>query len=77
MSTLEKSGWQPIETAPKDRKILACWHVPATKLEGHYDEPARWDYATVEWWDSRGSWQDGSDFPPDPTHWMPLPEPPA
>ena len=59
--------WQPIETAPKDQRILG------------------WDgdeILTLDWNRSAGGyWQQVSDSGRSsayyPTHWMPLPEPPA
>jgi hypothetical protein len=59
------SEWQPIETAPKDRTIL-LW-VP-------YDawQVCAWDELHKEWVSTGGL-----SFDAVPTHWMPLPEPPA
>lgn len=54
--------WQPIETAPKDgRDILV--------MDG--------DWLTIGWW-SGEEWcrQDLHLSLSNPTHWMPLPEPP-
>jgi len=60
--------WQPIETAPKDGVyILAlCRANPLS--------PRRYEFARMG---ARG-WirQDGRAVPYEPTHWMPLPEPP-
>ena len=60
------SGWQPIETAPKDgtRVILGNPNNPYGEwpFMGEFDA---------------GKWRihiDGQTI--DPTHWMPLPEPP-
>lgn len=64
-------GWQPIETAPKDKTMVALlhvgangyrrygvgWHMPLTGWQGWPHEPGE-DYAA-------------------PTHWMPLPTPPT
>lgn len=59
---LAKHKWQPIETAPKIE--LA--------------EVVLWNGKTVcagSWWE--GSWSTLHDYiDPQPTHWMPLPEPP-
>jgi len=64
------NDWQPIETAPKDGRniILGC---------AIYVDAGYWD---------EGGWAlypDDSNppdycmrFRPEPTHWMPLPEPP-
>ena len=64
------SEWQPIETAPKDRRgyVLLC--DKKIEIGGNL---------FIGWWDGR-KWR--IDFSPrwqhaiTPTHWMPLPEPP-
>lgn len=61
------SGWQPIETAPKD----GAWVLV---IEGQVpDKPqfvAKWnDYGWVDC-------DDDVNYTINPTHWMPLPEPP-
>ena len=66
----EYGEWQPIETAPKDGAVLIHWSEQAgfngnTEVAEQYD-PGEW--ASCE---SCGmTWQE------EPTHWMPLPEPP-
>lgn len=96
------SAWQPIETAPKDRPILAwCNHEADPYHEGerltlyaaHAESlgHAPTGHHIVEWgggWadsiDDGGGWLPdwwfvaGSEFETaaNPTHWMPLPEPP-
>ena len=65
--------WQPIKTAPKDGTLFLAWeaHYP-------YANVARWFQGRVYWLAEElqlaytGSW---SGHPP--THWMPLPDPPA
>ncbi len=67
------SEWQPIETAPKDgTEILVCitYNLPDDEWE------------TVQWVDGwrSGKWfryHDKIYIPFPPTHWMPLPPPPA
>ena len=67
--------WQPMETAPKDGTRILAWCL------GAYDGPA----ATAVSWHSTYKvwWQDpneATEYDPDdmaPSHWMPLPEPPA
>jgi hypothetical protein len=61
-------GWQPIETAPKGRHIL---YVPEVRFRARgvdkkafLPEMIRIDFYPVAW-------------PRKPTHWMPLPPPPA
>jgi hypothetical protein len=58
------TGWRPIETAPKKggfRALIYCSDFPRIYL-GEY---------------RGGGWSvDVDGHPCDPTHWMPLPEPP-
>lgn len=64
------SEWQPIETAPKDREILAFDQQIGVAI-------IRWDYTWVAWFDGRmvvDGYGDPEYFTP--THWMPLPLPP-
>ena len=59
------TGWQPIETAPKDGTRILAWHWHWSKQE---EVIARW---------SDDQWQNAwSELTIHPTHWMPLPEPP-
>ncbi|HXE51278.1 MAG TPA: DUF551 domain-containing protein [Ramlibacter sp.] len=77
-----QSGWRPIETAPKDGKhkpvllhvnwepltVVGYWGAASDVGEFQSDEETwrvLWDQAPI---------RDGYD---EPTHWMPLPEPPA
>lgn len=68
---MEKNAWQPIETAPKDGTFV----VTATKS----NLVRAWDYFPYpmkQKWDGSG-WiaEDGRPYSPEPTHWMPIPEP--
>lgn len=59
-------GWQPIETAPKNRKILVC------QYENKIVE-------TANGIDRHGNWKTGQspmDFICGVTHWREIPEPP-
>lgn len=59
------SDWQPIASAPKDgREILIGW-TDSSRIFIAIFEIGRWRDA-----------EDGEAFPFEPTHWMPLPEPP-
>jgi len=79
--------WMPIETAPKDGTAVlvmrniwpGCKNGVAEECNGH-------NTYVAEWWSEMnhgdGSWVCYMDLPSDPlcpiepTHWMPLPEPP-
>lgn len=74
--------WQPIETAPRDYKQTIVWQPKAfdtfeagqrmaTSPPGPYN--AHWDEVDQAWCLSGGTWT-GPFL--EPTHWMPLPEPP-
>ena len=55
--------WQPIETAPKDgTEMLAFWNRSNVYGIASFDD---------------GRWADETGEVSAPTHWMPLPEPPA
>lgn len=57
-------GWQPIETAPKDGAPILAY------------EP-RWQTSLIlRWGRYSQTFEDDEGNPCDPTHWMPLPEPP-
>jgi hypothetical protein len=85
-----REGWQPIETAPKNKWLLL----------GYYNRLGNWRCVRGEWFDAQTiveEWEYDGDpvqaegfyetvenseeipncFPIDPTHWMPLPQPPA
>ena len=64
---MNDTGWQPIETAPKDRTPVLLWDLVVGVLV------ARWDGAAwPHYWDSETI--PGQD---ELTHWRPLPPPPA
>lgn len=68
----EMSKWQPISTAKKDgNPILATW------LDTWPDHPdicaIFWNESRERWCYSRTAW---ICVGYEPTHWMPLPEPP-
>lgn len=85
------SDWQPIETAPKDGEpILIGWQ---DETHGWQTRCAWWDERFAPDWDKetdgvndyRPAWTDGrvmsfnyeETYEYTPTHWQPLPEPPA
>jgi hypothetical protein len=61
------TGWKPIETAPKDGKMISVYSPDMSQ----YPCAAKWslrenrwvEYTTADWCD--------------PTHWMPLPAAPT
>ena len=72
---VERFAWQPIETAPKDTLVL-LYGEPCGEIFGRFREPTivvganRYDYWAV----------DATDYyqvTVEPTHWMPLPNPPS
>lgn len=66
---IARPAWQPIETAPKDGTDILAYQ--------------RWEEGTerilVMRWDEKGGWRTNvhSFVRFDPSHWMPLPSPPA
>ena len=76
--------WQPIATAPKDGTVIllwdpaevyvccGAWMTPWTRAGVPTGEPS---WHRVFW---RDEWVDSEsrDYPVEPTHWQPLPEPP-
>ena len=74
---IRDDDWQPIETAPRDGKHVLVGTFPT--VPGHVT------IATAHWWHEGREWAlsvnyDGehSDHGVEaPTHWRPLPEPPA
>lgn len=60
-------GWQPIETAPKGKKILVCQSLNGIIALAHGV-------------DRFGNWKTGPsamDYIAEVTHWMPLPKTPS
>lgn len=72
MSDQETTGWQPIETAPKDGTWVMLGRAGRMPEVGSWENGSPW----LDGWFCGGERSDsyGPDF--DPTHWMPLPEPP-
>ena len=77
--------WQPIETAPMDHEVrilLYCARWIPCSMSGAWRELLARDGNGNIVWDGSGFQADGLDYPSTippfaPTHWMPLPEPPA
>ena len=80
--------WQPIETAPKDgTRVLACklgfnvciawWEKLPDDVLAHIKTREKWRNIDVEEFVSEDLWvDDWTSTWYEPTHWMPLPEPP-
>ena len=66
-----KSAWKVIETAPKDATRIWCFNGSQGVM--HWIEGD--GYALWVWTEELLS--DADPEPEQPTHWMPLPEPPA
>lgn len=63
---IKPSPWRPIATAPKDGTPILGWWVDECMI-------VDWCVFVKRW----RSTHDGEDmFEPEPTHWMPLPDPP-
>lgn len=60
--------WQPIETAPKDRENVLCYEPSVGVFIGSADDDRGAAHWTVDW--------DDQFTKMNPTHWMPLPQPP-
>lgn len=79
-------AWQLIETAPKHTEVMvwredsgpfiAKWTTPDGVMSTEEIERNRMEFPDdfEEWWSDAYGWQEGSEKP---THWMPLPPPPA
>lgn len=59
-------GWQPIETAPKKERVLV--YKPSAPIGARIRDDIRLEKYSYQWAHCRRDEQ--------PTHWMPLPEPP-
>jgi hypothetical protein len=80
--------WRPIETAPKDGTgVLVHRNIWPGTQSGFSEECSDINTYVAAWWDGerdgRGAWICymnavlDPECPIEPTHWMPLPEPPA
>ena len=61
--------WQPIETAPRDGRLLLCASM-TNQLHGYYDRAVLRYISELQGWSCPGL--SGLS----PTHWQPLPAPP-
>jgi hypothetical protein len=65
-------GWQPIDTAPKDRAVLVFSPSLGCVLCNYSKRPSKTLGYESDW----VSDCDGNRLARQPTHWMPLPAPP-
>lgn len=71
LDALEAVEWRPIETAPKDGTAILAWNED-------YISIALWNKACKQWADLTDQGiGDECAYTDNPTHWMPLPAPPA
>lgn len=66
--------WKPIESAPKDGETVLAYHKNIGSHTVSYRLPVRGEPGNET--DYRKQWRDSSGRYFNPTHWMPLPEPP-
>lgn len=84
---LAEREWRPIESAPRDKLILislrrkhgtrvtvrACWYGENELENPDYIET---EYAPSGWYESSAESEHCDALNGEPTHWMPLPQPP-
>ena len=70
------TDWQPIETAPKDGTNILAWPCSDGWGDEYFPYVVQWvdanEYHEGMWREAAGEKYDWFN----PTHWMPLPEPP-
>lgn len=75
--------WQPIETAPRDGTCVllyfpdGCWRIEGNIGVGFYSDNAEDVEFGYRWFKGEADSNAMTDFGEYPTHWMPLPAPPA
>ena len=71
---MNNNEWQPIETAPKTGVNICSWckeyGLTICSWTGHEDENGNFEEGWI-------SFDGGMTFKLDPTHWIPLPNPPT
>jgi hypothetical protein len=70
--------WQRIETAPKDGTRVDLWCINHLTYDKRGQRVVNVAWGTVTDWTRREheGWQHGRGEDLEPTHWMPIPEPP-
>lgn len=77
--TVRESGWQPISTAPKDGTFVDLWclNLLHHAKKGFRKTNVSWGTVTDWYGSAREDWRHGHGEDIQPTHWMPIPEPPV
>jgi hypothetical protein len=76
-SALAETGWQPIETAPKDGENVLLWCKHRGVVRGHWDENIYAKRPKPYWTHDRERLYGVAETRRDqPTYWQPLPSPP-
>ena len=69
--------WQLIETAPKGEFVPERWYMRTFRCLAAFGPDRYIDIVTYSYTEKgRGRWRNSSKRVCEPTHWMPLPEPP-
>ena len=71
---MNESDWQPIETAPRDGSQVVVWNPD--NPYGEWPLMAQWHAPSQTWSIHIEGQRIWLGLPLDPTHWIPLPEPP-
>lgn len=73
------SEWRDISTAPKDGTLVDLWCINHLRWDKAGQRVTSVSWGTVSDWmgNERQDWQHGHGEDFEPTHWMPLPAPPA
>ena len=69
--------WLPIETAPKDGRVIDLWIFWPEHGNESRSPDAAWDLGAKCWRFADGWFDKSFAFKPIVTHWMPIPPPPA
>ena len=73
------SEWRDISTAPKDGTLVDLWCINHLRWDKAGQRVTSVSWGAVSDWmgNERQDWQHGHGEDFEPTHWMPLPAPPA
>lgn len=68
-------NWQPIETAPRDGVFILLGYAGSHTSEGRWvGDPSRNHWGETGWFETDEDVL--CEHPSEPTHWMPIPQPP-